>query len=63
MPVEGFRNHAATDGCLLGVSGKRSACGWSAVQPDHDEEMEPEHGMYVTLDAESEVQRTIKRLS
>ena len=31
------------------------------VQLDHDEEMEPMHGMYGTLDAELEVQRTIKR--
>ena len=28
---------------------------------DHDEEMEPMHGMPGTLDAELEVQRTIKR--
>ena len=32
------------------------------VQLDHDEEMEPMHGMYGTLDAELEVQRTIKRV-
>ena len=31
------------------------------VQLGHDEEMEPMHGMYGTLDAELEVQRTIKR--
>ena len=31
------------------------------VQLDHDEEMGPTHGMYGTLDAELEVQRTIKR--
>ena len=43
------------------VSGKRSACGWSVVQLDHDEEMGPMHEMYRTLDAELEVQRTIKR--
>ena len=60
-PVEGFRNHVATDGSLLGVSGKRSACGWSVVQLGHDEEMGPRHGMYGTLDAELGVQRTIKR--
>ena len=40
-----FRNHVATDGSLLGVSGKWSACGWSAVQRDHDEEMGPMHGV------------------
>ena len=61
MPVEGFRNHVATDGSLLGVSGTWGACGWSVVQLDHDEEMEPMHGMYGTLDTELEVQRTIKR--
>ena len=31
------------------------------VQLDHDEEMEPMHGMYRTLEAELEVQLTIKR--
>ena len=61
IPVEGFRNRVATDGSLLGVSGKRSACGWSVVQFGHDEEMGPMHGMYGTLDAELGVQRTIKR--
>ena len=30
------------------------------VQLDHDEEMDPMHGMYGTLEAELEVQRTIK---
>ena len=61
ISVEGFGNHVATDGSLLGVSGKWSACGWSVVQLDHDEEMGPMHGMYGTLDAELGVQRTIKR--
>ena len=61
MPAEGFRNHVATDGSLLGVWGKWSACGWSAVQFDHDEELGPMHGMYGTLDAELSVQRTIER--
>ena len=28
------------------------ACGWSVVQLDHNEEMEPMRGMYGTLDAE-----------
>ena len=37
--------------------------GWFVVQLDHDEETGPMHGMYGTLDAELEVQRTIKRLS
>ena len=31
------------------------------MQLDHDEERGPMHGMYGTLDAELEVQRTIKR--
>ena len=31
------------------------------MQLDHDELMGPMHGMYGTLDAEFEVQRTIKR--
>ena len=31
------------------------------MQLDHDEEMEPMHGMYGTLDAELELQRTIGR--
>ena len=52
FPVEGFRDHVATDGSLLRVTGKRSACGWSVVQLDHDKEMEPMHGMHGTLDAE-----------
>ena len=30
------------------------------VQLDHDEEMEPMHGMYGTMDAELEVRRSIK---
>ena len=60
MSVEGFPDHV-TDGSLLGVPGRRCACGWSVVQFDHDEEMGPMHGMYGTLYAELEVQRTIKR--
>ena len=35
--------------------------GWSVVQLDHDEEVGPMHGMYGTVDAELEVQRTMKR--
>ena len=31
------------------------------VQLDHDEEVGPMHGMYGTLEAELEVQRTIKK--
>ena len=36
------------------------ACGWSVVQLDH-EELVPMHARHGTLDAELEVQRTIKR--
>ena len=28
MQVEGFRGHVATDGSLLGKTGKWEACGW-----------------------------------
>ena len=51
----------AIDGSLLGIAGKRGACGWSAVQLDYDEELGPLHGMYGSMEAEVEVQRTIKR--
>ena len=61
MPVQGFLNHVAADGSLLGVSVKWSARGWSVVHLDRDEEMGPNHGMYGTLDAELEVQRTTRR--
>ena len=61
MPAGGVRNHVPIDGFLLGVSGKWGACGWSVVQLDHDHEMGPMHGMYGTLDAELDVQRTIRR--
>ena len=36
---QGFGNRVATDGSVCGVSGRWSACGWSVVQLDHDEEM------------------------
>ena len=58
MPVEGFRNAVATDGSLFGVSGRWGASVWSVVQPDHDEDMGPMHGMYGTLDPDLELQRT-----
>ena len=61
MPAGGFRNLVATGGFLLGVSGKWSACGWSVVQLDHDQEVGPMHGMCGTLDAELDVERTINR--
>ena len=31
MPAEGFVGHVATDGFLLGTSGKWGACGWAVV--------------------------------
>ena len=58
MPVEGFRNHVATDGSVLGVSDRWGASVWSVVQLDHDEDLGSMHGMYGTLDPDLEVQRT-----
>ena len=60
MPAEGFKGHVATDSSLLGAAGKWRACGWAVVQLDYDEEMGPLHGMYGSMEAEYEVQRTIK---
>ena len=48
MPAEEFNGHVATDGSLL-------------VQVDYDEALAPLHGMYGSMEAEFEVQRTIKR--
>ena len=53
MPVEGFWKHVTTDGVLQGASDRRSACGWSVAQLDR--------GMYGTIDADLEAQRTIQR--
>ena len=39
---------------------KWRACGWAVVQLDYDEEMGLLHGMYGSMEAELEVQRTIK---
>ena len=61
MPAEGLKGHVATDGSLLGNAGKWRACGWAVVQLDYDEEMGPLRGMYGLMEAEFEVQRTIKR--
>ena len=61
MPAEGFKGHVAADGSLLGTGGKWRACGWSVVQLDDDEELGPLHVMYGSMEAEFEVQRTIKR--
>ena len=61
VPAEGFKDHVATDGSLLSTSGKWEACGWSVVQLDYDEELRLLRGMYGSMEAEFEVQRTIKR--
>ena len=61
MPPEGFKGHVAADGSLLDTAGKWRACGWPVVQLDYDEETGPLHGMYGSMEAEFEVQRTIKR--
>ena len=61
IPTEGFKCHVATDGSLLGKAGKWRACGWAMAQLDYDEELGPLHGMYGSMEAEYEVQRTIKR--
>ena len=39
MPVEGFKGDEATDGSLLGKTGKWEACGWAVVQLDYVEEI------------------------
>ena len=51
----------AIDGSLLVKTRKWRACCWAVVQLDYDEEMEPLYGMYGSMEAEYEVQRTIKR--
>ena len=61
MPAEGFKGHVATDGSHFGTAGKWSARGWSVVQMDYDEELGLLHGMYGSMEAALEVQRTIKR--
>ena len=61
MSAEGFRDHVITDGSLFKVLGRWGVCKWSVGQLDLDEEMGPLFGMYGTLNAELEVQRTIKR--
>ena len=61
MPAEGFKGHVAIDGSLQRNDGKCGACGWAVVQLDYDEKMGPLQGMYGSMEAEYEVQRTIKR--
>ena len=61
IPAEGLKGHVAIDGSLLGNDGKWRGCGWAVVRLDYDKEMGPPHGMYGSMEAEIEVQRTIKR--
>ena len=61
MPAEGFKGHVATDGSLPGNAGKWGTCASAVVQLDYDEEMGPLHAVYGSMEAELEVQRTIKR--
>ena len=64
MPVEGFKGHVATDGSLAGKTGTweeeehvvRQWCSLIVVK-----RWRPLHGMYSSVEAELEVQRTIKR--
>ena len=51
MSAEGCRDHVTT----------AESPGQAVVQLDHGEEVGPMHGMYATLDALLEVQRTTKR--
>ena len=60
FPAEGCKGYVAADGSLLGMAGKRWACGWSVVQLDFDEEFGPLEVMCGSLDAALEVKRTIK---
>ena len=60
-PGEGFKGHVATDGSLQGTAGKWGASGWAVVQLDYDADLGPLRGMYGSMEAELEVQRTIKR--
>ena len=53
MPAEGFKGHVATDRWEL-VAG-------SVVQLDYDEELGPLHGMYGSMEAGFDVQRTVER--
>ena len=48
--AKGVVGHVTTDGSLPGRAGKWGACGWAVVQLDHDEEMEPLHGMYGSME-------------
>ena len=58
---QGQLQYDKVDGSLLGTAGKWRACGWAVLQLDSDEEVGPLHGMYGSMEAELEVQHTIKR--
>ena len=53
--------HIAIDGSRKGVSVRDADCGWPVVQLDYDGEDEPWYVVFVTMLAELDVQRTIKR--
>ena len=36
--VNDIRRRSASDGTLIGMSGKNAACGWSVLQLDYDED-------------------------
>ena len=61
IPAEGFKGHVTTDDSPQGIAGKWGAgvgrwCNWIMMK-----RWDPLHGMYGSVEAEFEVQRTIKR--
>ena len=58
-PSRTFHGHVASDGSLLGVTRKWGAC--APHFPVSSRELGPKHEMYGSMEAEFEVQRTIKR--
>ena len=44
LPAEDLRDHIAIDGSRKRIPGRHGVCGWSVVQLDHGEELEPVHG-------------------
>ena len=61
MPAEGFKDQVATDGSLLEKRWQVGSMWLGSGTVDYNEETRPLHGMYSSMEAESEVQRTIKR--
>ena len=53
--AEGLKGHVATNGYFLGTADKWRACGRSVVQ------LGPLYGMYGSMEAEFEVQNTVRR--